>query len=47
MAWPISERETARKFIDAVLSNAKDIASDQQVAEIRTTFRKRGFPAPA
>ena len=46
MAWPIVERETARKFIDAVLSNAKEIASDQQIAEIRTTFRKRGFPTP-
>jgi len=46
MAWPITEPETARKFIDAVLLNAKDIASDQKVAEIRTTFRKRGFPAP-
>jgi len=46
MAWPIVERETARKFIDAVLSNAKEIASDQQIAEIRATFRERGFPTP-
>jgi len=44
MTWPIAERDTARKFIDAVLSNAKDMASDQQVAEIKTTFRKRAFP---
>ena len=46
MVWPIAERETAREFIDAVLSNAKEIASDQQIAEIRATFRERGFPTP-
>jgi hypothetical protein len=46
MTWPIAEQDTARKFIEVVLSNAKDIASDQQVAEIRATFRKRGFPVP-
>jgi hypothetical protein len=46
MAWPIAERDTARKFIDALLSNARESASDQQVTEISTTFRKRGFPTP-
>ena len=46
MTWPIAERETAGKFIDAVLSNAKEIVSDQQIDEIRITFRKRGFPTP-
>ena len=46
MAWPIAERETTRKFIQAVLLNAREIASDRQVTEISTTFRKRGFPVP-
>jgi TIR domain/Protein of unknown function (DUF3040) len=46
MAWPIAERDTARKFIDALLSNARESTSDQQVTEISTTFRKRGFPTP-
>jgi hypothetical protein len=46
MAWPIAEQDTARKFIDALLLNAKEIASDQQVTEIKATFRKRGFPSP-
>lgn len=46
MAWPIAERDTARKFIDAVLLNAREIASDRQVAAISATFRKRGFPTP-
>jgi hypothetical protein len=46
MAWPTAEQDTASKFIDALLVNARQIASDRQVAEIRTTFRKRGFPTP-
>lgn len=46
MAWPIAERETARKFIDALLVNAGEIGSDRQVAEIRKIFRQRGFPIP-
>jgi len=45
-AWPIAEQDTARKFIDALLLNAREIASDRQLTEIRTTFRKRGFPTP-
>jgi hypothetical protein len=46
MAWPIVERDTARKFIDALLVNAGEISSDRQVAEIRKIFRQRGFPIP-
>jgi hypothetical protein len=44
VASPLAEQDTARKFIDALLSNAIGIASDRQVTAIRTTFRKRGFP---
>jgi hypothetical protein len=47
MAWPIAEQGTALKFIEVLLLNAKEIASDQQVTNINAIFRKRGFPTPA
>jgi hypothetical protein len=46
MAWPIAERDTPRKFIDALLVTAGEIGSDRQVAEIGKIFRQRGFPTP-
>jgi hypothetical protein len=46
MAWPIAEQGTAGKFIDALLVNAGEFASDRQVAEVRKIFRQRRFPIP-
>ena len=44
MKGPFAEQDTSRKFIEIVLANAREIASDPQVILIKTTFRKRGFP---
>ena len=42
-AWQ-SMKGPFAEFIEIVLANAREIASDPQVILIKTTFRKRGFP---
>jgi len=46
MTWARADRDTSRKFIGALLSNTREMASEVELAKVTATLQKRRFPMP-
>lgn len=44
MTWGTGGRDASRKFVGALISSTKEMASDVELAKVTATLRKRRFP---